>query len=317
MNILIGNNMKKILPVEQVLDSACKALKKKFGMLILMAILYLVLSMIISAFQTASERGCSSTEGKVIVNIVAMLCSALLYLGTMKICLDVFDKGKGYLSDIISPCFLPKYFITFIIFYFFILMPLFLIPSKYHPTEYRQIMSILNITSWSILCILSLTILLGIILDKEKFIKSIWFKLIALYLAVIILQKISLEFNNLIGFSHFKHTTQAFLVIIPVLIPAIIFWTMFQFTTLFIIDKKVGPIKALELSFMLTKNVKWKLFLLNLLCLLFSFLGVMILFVGLLAAIPLVNMIIIAEYRYLLNQDTSKNIEDKGLLDIQ
>ena len=92
---------------------------------------------------------------------------------------------------------------------------------------------------------------------------------------------------------------------------------MFQFSTLFIIDKGVGPVKALKLSFLLTSNVKWKVFLVTLVCGLCIIVGLLMIIVGLFAAIPLTNMIIIVAYRYLLDQEGSKNVEDKELLEIQ
>lgn len=70
------------------------------------------------------------------------------------------------------------------------------------------------------------------------------------------------------------------------IIPGIIWAIKFQYYGYFIVDKGLGPIKALEASSNLTDGVKWDLFLFGLLLTCIDLLGLLCLGIGLFAAIP-------------------------------
>jgi uncharacterized membrane protein len=70
----------------------------------------------------------------------------------------------------------------------------------------------------------------------------------------------------------------------------------------FVIDKGLGPIKALKASSMATNGAKLSLFVFGILCVLISVLGTLCFLVGLFATVPIVMLAIAAVYRQLSEQ---------------
>ena len=74
------------------------------------------------------------------------------------------------------------------------------------------------------------------------------------------------------------------------IIPGIIWGIRFQFYSYYIIDKGLGPMDALKASWHTTKGVSWTLFLFGIVSGLINILGVLLLFIGLLATIPITSI---------------------------
>ena len=89
--------------------------------------------------------------------------------------------------------------------------------------------------------------------------------------------------------------------LILLIIPGIIWLLKFQFFNYFIIDKKLGPIKALKGSAKITKGSILKLFLFSLLLLCINILGFLCFFIGQFATIPMTMVAIAFVYRKLLS----------------
>lgn len=86
------------------------------------------------------------------------------------------------------------------------------------------------------------------------------------------------------------------------IVPGIIWGMRFFFCYYFIIDKEMGPIQSLRKSSAITKGSKWNLFLFLLLIAAINLLGVLCLFVGLLATVPMTSIAVVYVYRKLLSQ---------------
>lgn len=86
------------------------------------------------------------------------------------------------------------------------------------------------------------------------------------------------------------------------IIPGLIWGAKFFLWPFVIIDKEVGPVKALEMSSDLTMGVKWDVFLMMLVSLLITFLGVAIVFIGWFAALPVTILAQASMYRLLESQ---------------
>ena len=89
---------------------------------------------------------------------------------------------------------------------------------------------------------------------------------------------------------------------ILLIIPGIIWAIKFQFFSYFIVDQGVGPIEALKRSAVITRGVKWDLFLLGLLLTVINSLGAICLLIGLFATIPTTMVAYASVYRKLLAQ---------------
>ena len=146
--------------------------------------------------------------------------------------------------------------------------------------------------------------------------------------------KISLKFcdNQKAKFSEFfsalhlffKYLAGTFLYQLIVLggtllliVPGIIWAIKFQYYGYFIVDKELGPIKALEASSELTEGVKWDLFLFGLLLFCIDLLGLLCLVVGLFAAVPTIMIAHAFVYRKLesqleINQTSIRDIARAG-----
>lgn len=109
-------------------------------------------------------------------------------------------------------------------------------------------------------------------------------------------------------FSSILYGLIVFAGIILLIIPGIIWGIKFQFYSYFIVDKGLGPIESLKRSSLITKGVKWNLFLFGLLLAGINLLGVLALFIGLFATIPTSMVATAFVYRKLLIQTESVQI---------
>lgn len=73
---------------------------------------------------------------------------------------------------------------------------------------------------------------------------------------------------------------------ILLVVPGIIWAIMFQYFAYYIVSEKIDIMGALEKSRQLTKTVRWKLLGFGIVLALINYLGVLVLFVGLLATVP-------------------------------
>jgi len=86
------------------------------------------------------------------------------------------------------------------------------------------------------------------------------------------------------------------------IVPGIIIWVRCQFFGYLIVDKKLGPIKALKKSFAVTRGNGWNLFLLGILLTGIFLFGLLALLVGLFAAFPITIMAEVFVYRFLVER---------------
>jgi uncharacterized membrane protein len=84
------------------------------------------------------------------------------------------------------------------------------------------------------------------------------------------------------------------------IIPGIIWAIKFSFYQYFIVDQECGSLEALKRSAAITDGYKWQLFQLGLLLVVINLIGMLCLFVGLLATIPLSMIAMAYTYRKLL-----------------
>ncbi|TET34225.1 MAG: hypothetical protein E3J72_14790 [Planctomycetota bacterium] len=82
-----------------------------------------------------------------------------------------------------------------------------------------------------------------------------------------------------------------------------IYWALrFQFYGYFIVEKDVGPIEALRLSYEITGGQAWSLFVFAIVCFLINLLGFICLVIGLLVSIPITMLAHAYVYRELLDR---------------
>lgn len=86
------------------------------------------------------------------------------------------------------------------------------------------------------------------------------------------------------------------------IVPAIIWGIKFQFFGHFIIDQGAGPIKALQRSARITKDVKWNLLLFGVLLIGMNLLGMLVLLIGMTVTCPISIVATAFVYRKLLAQ---------------
>jgi uncharacterized membrane protein len=87
--------------------------------------------------------------------------------------------------------------------------------------------------------------------------------------------------------------------IILLIVPGIIIGIMFGFSCYLVVDRGLGPIEAIKESMRITKGHRWDLFVFVLACLGIMILGFICLFVGILAALPIVMIAGVHAYRTL------------------
>ena len=97
---------------------------------------------------------------------------------------------------------------------------------------------------------------------------------------------------------------------ILLIFPAFIWGIRFCFYPYFIVEKKMGPIKALKASSALTNGVKWDLLGFFFVSSLITFIGVFCIFIGLFATIPTVMIATAIVYKKLLEQMEIKELSD-------
>ena len=98
------------------------------------------------------------------------------------------------------------------------------------------------------------------------------------------------------------YTLIVFVGFILLIVPGIIWSIKFCFCYYFIVDKGLGPIKALKASSRTTMGVKWELFGFSILCGLINMLGLLCLVVGIFVTFPVVIVANALIYRQLLAQ---------------
>jgi len=86
------------------------------------------------------------------------------------------------------------------------------------------------------------------------------------------------------------------------LIPGIIWSVQFMFFGYFIVDKELGPIKALRRSSQITKGIRADLFVFTLIIYILNLIGEMALLVGLFVTMPMTLIALARIYRKLLGQ---------------
>ncbi len=94
----------------------------------------------------------------------------------------------------------------------------------------------------------------------------------------------------------------ALVAFIAASIPIAILLIKFSLCFYFVIDRGLGPIKALKASSWATKGAKWSLFVFGILCGLINLLGFLCLFVGLFATFPTIMVAMALVYRDLSAQ---------------
>jgi len=114
-------------------------------------------------------------------------------------------------------------------------------------------------------------------------------------------------FNGLDCFWRFLGTTLLYGLIVMIgllvfILPGIYLAIMFQHSLYFVVDKGLGPIKALSASARNTRNVRLILLGFNILCIFINLAGALLLMVGLLFTIPLTMLAQALVYRHLTVQ---------------
>lgn len=97
-------------------------------------------------------------------------------------------------------------------------------------------------------------------------------------------------------------TLIAFAGVLLLIIPGIILGIKYGYAPYAVIDKELGPVGAIQRSGTITKGAKWQIFLFGLVTLLVALAGFVALFVGLLAAIPIIDLAGAYVYRKLDSQ---------------
>ncbi|MFA4989905.1 MAG: hypothetical protein WC576_03945 [Candidatus Omnitrophota bacterium] len=106
-------------------------------------------------------------------------------------------------------------------------------------------------------------------------------------------------------FASLLYSLAVFVGLLLLIVPGIIMWVRCQFFGYLIVDKKLGPIKALKESFAMTRGNGGNLFLLGILLTVIFLLGILALLVGLFAAFPITIMAEVFVYRFLVERSGS------------
>lgn len=93
--------------------------------------------------------------------------------------------------------------------------------------------------------------------------------------------------------------------LILLIFPGVIWGTKFALYPYFIVDKGAGPIHALKLSSEATKGFKWDIFAFIFISVVVAAIGTALVLIGLLAAIPIINIAWASIYRKLTAVDES------------
>ncbi|MFC1704529.1 hypothetical protein ACFL1E_07120 [Candidatus Omnitrophota bacterium] len=92
------------------------------------------------------------------------------------------------------------------------------------------------------------------------------------------------------------------------IVPGVIWMIMFQFWFLFVIDKGMGPIEALQKSAEITRGIKWDLCVFGMILMLITMAGFLCLGVGLLVAIPVTSLAYVYVFRKLSSEITQEEL---------
>lgn len=95
-------------------------------------------------------------------------------------------------------------------------------------------------------------------------------------------------------------------------IPGIYWWVKYSQIIFLILDKDIGPIEAFKRSGEITAGAKWDLFALMILTGFIEVLGVLALFVGVFATIPLTILTHVLVYRHLVKGGEDESIAAKS-----
>lgn len=93
--------------------------------------------------------------------------------------------------------------------------------------------------------------------------------------------------------------------LILLIVPGIFFGISLQFAPLLVIDKGIGPVAAIKESWRITKGARLQLLLFGLILVGINLLGVLLLLVGVLAAIPVTTIANVWVYRELTKQSAT------------
>ena len=97
----------------------------------------------------------------------------------------------------------------------------------------------------------------------------------------------------------FGHEFVVAAMVVIYIVLCVILLLMFMFATFFVIDRELGPIKALQESYRITRGYKWDLFVLTLLLLLINVAGLLAFIVGILVSAPVSLLALTHAYRVL------------------
>jgi len=100
-------------------------------------------------------------------------------------------------------------------------------------------------------------------------------------------------------FAYFIYTVILLIGFILLIVPAVIWMLMFSLYPYYIIDRKAGPIEALQMSAFATKGAKVDLFFVGVISILLILLGLFCFGLGILIALPVVDLAWAVIYRHL------------------
>ncbi len=98
------------------------------------------------------------------------------------------------------------------------------------------------------------------------------------------------------------------------IIPGVFVAVKFYFFDIIIVDKKLGPIGALQRSWNITKGRWWSVFGLLILLILFNLAGMLALLVGLLVTVPVSWMAMVCAYRFMSSGSEIADVEPSKYL---
>lgn len=108
--------------------------------------------------------------------------------------------------------------------------------------------------------------------------------------------------------SYFIYSIIVLVGFVLLIFPAVIWGSKFALFPYFIVDKGLGPIKALKASSQATYGAKWDIFSMVLITFCLVFLGIVALLLGILIVIPVINIAWCCIYRKLTAQKSTEQI---------
>ena len=95
--------------------------------------------------------------------------------------------------------------------------------------------------------------------------------------------------------------------LVLLIVPGLYVWARYGFYPFFILDKKCGPLEALEQSSIATQGIRWPVFLLFLACAGLDILGVLFFGIGLLITVPITLLALATVYQQITNPSKKDN----------